>query len=73
MWLLGIKVDFNSYLFRPQALAGHGLWSPKGDLGLLGDLFPKIGLLLVSFLLKSLLFVQNYVNTMYLRDFIKEK
>ena len=29
--------------------------SPKGDLGHLGDLLPKIGLLKVTFLLKSLL------------------
>ena len=35
---------------------GNGSWSPKGDLGLLGDLFLKTGLLLVSFLSKSLLF-----------------
>ena len=38
------------------AAAGNGSWSPKGDLGLLGDLFLKTGLLLVSFLSKSLLF-----------------
>ena len=35
---------------------GNGSWSPKGDLGLLGDLFLKTGLLWVSFLSKSLLF-----------------
>ena len=29
--------------------------SPKGDLGHLGDLLPKIGLLKVTFLFKSLL------------------
>ena len=36
--------------------SGNGSWSPKGDLGLLGDLFLKTGLLWVSFLSKSLLF-----------------
>ena len=47
--------------------AGNGSWSPKGDLGLLGDLFLKTGLLLVSFLSKSLLLVENYLNTVHLR------
>ena len=42
--------------------SGNGSRSPKGDLGLLGDLFQKTGLLLVSFSSKSLLFQKKLRN-----------
>ena len=38
-------------------------YTPKGDLSLIGDLFLKMGLLLVSLLLKCLLYLNKVIST----------
>ena len=49
-WLHG---DIRQYDITDTRYAADRLWSPKRDLGLLGGLFLKIGLLFGSFLSKS--------------------
>ena len=52
--------------FEAEHYTAFVVGSPKGDLGHLGDLLPKRGLLKVTFLFKSLLSERkDYVDVLY--------